>query len=112
VIAISVPIDLVGVPVRDGDLIGADYDGCVVVPRAIERALEKVSAENTMRVVLRRGVSIRPLFKEYGITPTLTLLCAWFCGSAVHANAEPRNRRTGQCIRSIQIWYYVVARAP
>jgi MFS family permease len=32
-------------------------------------------------------------------------LCAGFCGSAVHATTEPRNRRTGQCRRSIQIWY-------
>jgi regulator of RNase E activity RraA len=28
-----VPIEVGGVPVHDGDLIGADYDGCVVVPR-------------------------------------------------------------------------------
>jgi regulator of RNase E activity RraA len=57
VIAIRVPLEVGGVPVHAGELIGADYDGCVVVPRAIKRALEKVAGENTMRVVLRRGTA-------------------------------------------------------
>ena len=50
----------------------ADDDGCVVVPAAIEaevvgRALEKVSGENVMRDILRKGASIREVFAEHGI---------------------------------------------
>lgn len=61
-----------GVSVSDGDLIVADADGCVVVPAAIEdeivaRSLEKVSGEDTMRDVLRKGANLRAVFEEYGI---------------------------------------------
>ena len=61
-----------GVSVMDGDLIGADADGCVVVPAAIEdeivaKSLEKVSGEDTMRDVLRKGANLRAVFEEYGI---------------------------------------------
>lgn len=72
VIAIRGTIPVAGVSVSDGDLVVADDDGCVVVPTAIEDevvalALEKVSGENAMRDILRRGASIREVFKEYGI---------------------------------------------
>ena len=72
VIAIRGAIPVGGVSVADGDLVVADDDGCVVVPAAIEtdvvaKAIEKVSGENTMRDILRKGASIRAVFKEYGI---------------------------------------------
>ena len=72
VIAIRSTIPVGGVSVADGDLVVADDDGCVVVPAAIEdevvkQALEKVSGENTMRDILRKGASIREVFKEHGI---------------------------------------------
>jgi 4-hydroxy-4-methyl-2-oxoglutarate aldolase len=72
VIAIRSTIPVGGVSVADGDLVVADDDGCVVVPAAIEeevvgRALEKVSGENTMRDILRKGASIREVFAEHGI---------------------------------------------
>lgn len=72
VTAIRVPIELGGVLVHDGDLIVADHDGCLVVPRAIEDdvirlAFEKVSGEDTVREVLRRGASIREVFAQYRI---------------------------------------------
>jgi 4-hydroxy-4-methyl-2-oxoglutarate aldolase len=72
VIGIRVPIEVGGVLVNDGDLIVADYDGCVVVPRAIEdaaieRGLEKVAKENTVRDLLSQKTSIQAVFKEHGI---------------------------------------------
>ncbi len=72
VMAIRGTIPVGGVSVADGDLIVADSDGCVVVPAAIEddiigKAMEKVSGEDKMRDVLRKGASIREVFKEYGI---------------------------------------------
>src|SRR6266516_1859406 len=72
VISIRSTIPVGGVSVADGDLIVADSDGCVVVPAAIEddvvaKAMEKVSGEDKMRDVLRKGESISEVFKEYGI---------------------------------------------
>jgi 4-hydroxy-4-methyl-2-oxoglutarate aldolase len=72
VVAIRSTIPVGGVAVADGDLVVADDDGCVVVPAAIEeeavgRALEKVSGEDTMRDILRKGASIREVFAEHGI---------------------------------------------
>lgn len=72
VIAIRSTIPVAGVSVANGDLIVADEDGCVVVPAAIEEevvmaALKKVGGENTMRDILRKGASIRAVFKEHGI---------------------------------------------
>jgi 4-hydroxy-4-methyl-2-oxoglutarate aldolase len=71
-IAIRVPVEISGVSIRDGDLIVADFDGCVAVPQAledqvIERALDKVSAENKMRDILSKGASIQQVFQEYGV---------------------------------------------
>src|SRR5213080_2841659 len=72
VISIRGTIPVGGVSVADGDLVVADSDGCVVVPAAIEddiiaKAMEKVSGEDKMRDVLRKGASIREVFKDYGI---------------------------------------------
>jgi len=72
VISIRGTIPVGGVSVADGDLIVADSDGCVVIPAAIEddiigKAMEKVSGEDKMRDVLRKGASIREVFREYGI---------------------------------------------
>lgn len=69
---IRAPIEVDGVPVRDGDLVVGDQDGCVVVPQdieaeVVERALAKVAGENTVRDLLREGTSIRRVFKEHGI---------------------------------------------
>ena len=72
VIGIRSTIPVAGVSVANGDLVVADDDGCVVVPAAIEeevvgRSLEKVSGENKLRDLLRKGTSIREAFKEHGI---------------------------------------------
>jgi regulator of RNase E activity RraA len=72
VIATRSTIPVAGVSVADGDLVVADADGCVVVPAAIEEevvsaAFKKVTGENTMRDILRKGASIRAVFKEHGI---------------------------------------------
>jgi regulator of RNase E activity RraA len=72
VMAVRVPIECGGVRVEPGDLVVADFDGCLAVPQAIEdeviaSALDKVSGENVVRDVLRAGASIQRVFKEHGI---------------------------------------------
>ena len=72
VIAIRGSFPVAGVSVTDGDLVVADDDGCVVVPAAVEDevirlAFEKVSGEDVMRDILRRGANLRQVFKEHGI---------------------------------------------
>ena len=69
---IRTTLDVGGVTVRDGDLVVADLDGCVVVPAHAEeevvgRAFQKVSEENRVREILSRGASIRTVFREYGV---------------------------------------------
>jgi len=72
VIAIRGSIPVGGVPVSDGDLVLADEDGVVVVPGDVEDdvirlAFEKVSGEDVMRDILRKGANLRAVFKEHGI---------------------------------------------
>lgn len=70
--AFDVPLRCGGVSVRPGDLIFADYDGIVVVPRAIEEqalelSLDKVAKEDRMRSDLAEGVSLEQAFERHNI---------------------------------------------
>lgn len=72
VTAHDVPITCGGVSVESEDLILADDDGVVVVPRAVaEQALalaeEKVSGENLVRKKLAEGMSVTEAFHKYGV---------------------------------------------
>lgn len=68
----DVPIHCGGVLVRPGDLVLADDDGIVIVPRgvadrAIELAEEKVRGENLVRKALAEGMSVTEAFRRYGV---------------------------------------------
>src|SRR5213080_517713 len=72
VISIRGTIPVAGVSVSNGDLLLADEDGVVVVPRDVEDevirlAFDKVSGEDVMRDILRKGANLRAVFKEHGI---------------------------------------------
>lgn len=72
VIAYQVPIICGGVLVKPGDLVFGDLDGITVVPKEVEdevikKALEKVSAENTVRGELLEGASVREVFDRYHV---------------------------------------------
>jgi 4-hydroxy-4-methyl-2-oxoglutarate aldolase len=72
VTAFDQPISCGEVRVRPGEMIFADYDGIVVIPREVEetviqRALEKVEGENKTRLELQRGRTLREVYNEYGI---------------------------------------------
>ena len=72
VAAHNVPIQCGGVDVEPGDLVLADADGIVVIPRAvaiqaIDLAEEKVRGENLVRVKLADGMSVTEAFRRYGV---------------------------------------------
>lgn len=70
VIAYDVPVKCGEVVVNPGDLIFADFDGVVVVPRSIEKevitkAMEKINCENLSRQELLQGKSLREVYDKY-----------------------------------------------
>jgi regulator of RNase E activity RraA len=72
VVDFRVPVDLDGVSVQPGDLIIGDRDGVIALPQDIERqvltlALEKASAENTVRAAIESGMSSTEAFATYGV---------------------------------------------
>ncbi|NLG27627.1 MAG: RraA family protein [Chloroflexi bacterium] len=72
VMAIDVPVRCGEVLVQPGELVFADYDGIVVIPRAVEAqvlelAQDKVGKENVTRNELLRGRSLRDVYRQYGV---------------------------------------------
>jgi 4-hydroxy-4-methyl-2-oxoglutarate aldolase len=72
VMAYDVPVRCGEVLVHPGELVFADYDGVVVVPRTVEEdvlylAFEKVNKENNSRQALLAGKSLREVFAMYGV---------------------------------------------
>lgn len=72
VIDIDVPVEIRGVRLCPGDLVFADVDGVVVVPRSVEseailRAWDKVHAENEVRDAIRNGMKATDAWDEYGV---------------------------------------------
>jgi 4-hydroxy-4-methyl-2-oxoglutarate aldolase len=70
VTAYDVPVLCGGVTVTPGDLIFADFDGIVVIPKKVEHAVaqkasEKVHAENLSRTELLAGKSLREVYDKY-----------------------------------------------
>ena len=72
VIDVDVPVEIGGIEFRSGDLVIADVDGVVVVPRemeteAIRRAWAKVHAENITRDAIRGGMLAGEAYRKYGV---------------------------------------------
>jgi regulator of RNase E activity RraA len=68
----DVPGEIRGVRVESGDLVFGDVDGTVIVPRkvmrpALEKALDKVRAENVVRDEIRAGGKLVDIFARHGI---------------------------------------------
>lgn len=72
VVDLDVSVEIDGVVFAPGDLVIADGDGVVVVPRAVERevltrAWDKVHAENVSRDAIRAGMKAAAAYKKYGV---------------------------------------------
>ncbi len=72
VMAMDVPVRCGEVLVNPGELIFADFDGIVVVPRVVEAevlrlAQEKVEKENASRQALLSGKSLREVYDTFGV---------------------------------------------
>jgi len=72
VMAMDVPVRCGDVLVHPGELVFADFDGVVVIPRAVEAevlrlAREKVGKENMTRRDLLAGQTLREVFNRYGV---------------------------------------------
>ena len=72
VIDLDVPVEIAGVRIESGDLVFADEDGLVVVPKkieveAIQRAWDKVHAENITRDAIKAGMKATDAWKKYGV---------------------------------------------
>jgi 4-hydroxy-4-methyl-2-oxoglutarate aldolase len=68
----NVPVECGEVVVYPGDFVFADFDGTVVVPKAIvhqviELAADKVRRENSSRAELMNGAYLRDVFQKYGV---------------------------------------------
>ena len=72
VVDIDVPVEIGGVPFRPGELVIADVDGIVVVPREVEEAAiraawNKVHAENVTRDAIKAGMKAAHAYEKYGV---------------------------------------------
>jgi 4-hydroxy-4-methyl-2-oxoglutarate aldolase len=70
VIDYDVPVRCGEVLVHPGDIVYSDFDGIVVVPKAVEhevflKAREKVKSENLSRKELLSGKSLREVYNKY-----------------------------------------------
>lgn len=72
IVAYDVPVKCGDVMVEPGNLVFADFDGIVVIPKEVEhevlrRAKEKVRHENLSRKELLAGKTLREVFDKYGV---------------------------------------------
>ncbi|MEE9319743.1 MAG: RraA family protein [Granulosicoccus sp.] len=72
VIDFQVPIRIGGVHVNPGDIIFGDIDGVLVIPKAVESevirlSLEKVRGESAVRKALEKGMSTVDAFEKFGV---------------------------------------------
>lgn len=71
IVSYGEPVMCGGVLVHEGEIVFADVDGLVVIPRAVEEeairlAREKVAGENAMRDWLAEGKTLREAFDHFG----------------------------------------------
>jgi len=72
VVSYREPIEVGGVWINNGDLVFADVDGVLIIPKevekeVVEKALEKARGEKTVRKAVEEGMSSTEAYAKYGI---------------------------------------------
>lgn len=72
VIEVDVPVECGGVLVHPGDIVFGDADGCIIIPKKIERAVidegrKKLAAENKSLEALQAGKKLTDVYNEFGV---------------------------------------------
>ena len=72
VVDLDVTVEIDGVKFRPGDLVMADEDGIVVVPKEVEEqviaaAIQKVDAENITRDAIKNGMKAWEAYQKFGV---------------------------------------------
>lgn len=72
VIDFRTAIEIEGIRINPGDLIFADREGVLIIPReaeqeAVAKAIEKNTTENAVAVAIRNGMSAREAFDSFGV---------------------------------------------
>jgi regulator of RNase E activity RraA len=72
VIDIDIPVEIEGVVFSPGALVFCDVDGIVVIPPEIEaetidRAMNKINAENITRDEIKKGMKAAEAYNKYGV---------------------------------------------
>ena len=68
----DVPGEIAGVKIQSGDLVFGDNDGVVIIPskiikEVVDKALEKVTSENTVRDEIKSGDTLTNIFSKHKI---------------------------------------------
>jgi regulator of RNase E activity RraA len=69
---IDTPVTIDGVAIHPGELVIADLDGIVIVPRSVEHetvrlAWQKVHAENEVRQAITHGMKATDAYRRFGV---------------------------------------------
>lgn len=72
VVETDVAVEVGGVPVKSGDIVFGDADGCIVIPREVEEAViskgrEKLAAEGKSLKALQEGKLLAEVYEEFGV---------------------------------------------
>jgi len=72
VVETNISVTIGGITILPGNIVFADMDGIIVIPKAIEkevvqRVIERISTENTVRKELGEGKKMAEVWSKYGV---------------------------------------------
>lgn len=72
VVETNIPVTIGGITILPGDMVFADMDGIIAIPKAIEtevvkKVIERISTENTVRKELAQGKKMAEVWSKHGV---------------------------------------------